>query len=234
MLLDLVRRARQFAEMTSAGQFRRAFSLELARLRGFTTDRAEGEFVDEMFGLHRRFGIEVLGVIERGLQTYKKQLSRGEMAPGSLLTFVVGDQVGPRMEGDSTIEAPAAIAPRSTGPIELTIDAKRGQFSINGRAPIRAKRSTAFLLLLAAYHREDLQAEQSAASFRYVPRPAIEDRLIITAGALGRLVKGLRDRIGKELQALGRASDDRGIVIQSMPWKGYRLNPHIRLVAAAD
>jgi 7-cyano-7-deazaguanine synthase in queuosine biosynthesis len=231
MLFDLVRRARQFADMSDAGQFFKAFPLELARLRGSVAGVSEEELVGEMFQLHRRFGGEVLRVIQQGLQKYKELLSKGQMAPGSLLTFVIGDQKGQGAAGASAIIASRAGSAALAGPIELTIDSARGEFSINRGVPTRGKRSVQFLSLLAEQHRKDLQADRPIEEFEYLSTQLIKSNLGISDEALRRMVERLRNRIAAGLAARDLPSDDRAIVVQSRSWQGYRLNPTIRLVA---
>jgi 7-cyano-7-deazaguanine synthase in queuosine biosynthesis len=219
MLVEFVRSARRFREMSDDG-FLRTFSLEFARLSG-TSD-----FLRGMFALHRRHGDQVVRVLEDGLAQYKQELSKGLMAPGSLLTFVIAEQMETRAPTAAPTPMPAAPSPS----IQLMIDVNRGQFSLNASPPLRGKRSVALLALLAVQHRTDTHAGRRPEMFAYVSKEKLTRALGIADDALRGLVDRLRDRIGRTSAPGGTASDDRELVIQSRQWKGYRLNPAVYLV----
>lgn len=222
MLVALVRRARQYHRMRDADEFFSAFPLELSRLRGALGPANEA--VREMFELHRRFGEEIAIVIEQGLGRYKSQLSRGLMVPGTLLSFVVGEQSGDKPE---TVPVPLR-SPASSSQIELMIDVEAGNYSINGRKPLRGKTSTRFLALLADLHRKD--AHVGGQRVRYLATGKLSRLIPCEPQSLTRLVERLRDRVAAELTGSGIEASRRDAVIQTRKWQGYRLNPSVRLI----
>lgn len=232
MMVNLVQRARQFARMKDAEQFFRDFSLEIARLHGAPGLGSSEQASQDMFLLHQRFGREVIGVIERGIEKHKERLSRGDMPSGSLLPLAVGDQTGnDRAEGPPEPALATAAAVRRQGPIRLMIDEEKGCFSINGQRPMRGKRSVDVLVPLAEQYQTDLRAGDDTASF--VPTAKLLAALRIEEDVLSRRIERLRSRIATALDASGMSGSDRQAVIESKPWHGYRLNPAVRLVRSS-
>lgn len=229
MIVNFVQRVRQFLHMKDAAQFFRDFPLELSRLHGTAALGTTEQAIQSLFALHQRFGRAVVGVIEAGLERYKAPLAHGEIAPSSLLTLVVGDQMGSDRPASAPMTAPIATA--STGPIRLMIDKKRGCLSINGQPPLRGRRSVEVLLILAEQHRADTQAEHGSETFVRTAR--LTAALEIDRDNLSKIIERLRTRIAKALAASGHPGSDRQAVIESKPWGGYRLNPAVRLVAAS-
>jgi 7-cyano-7-deazaguanine synthase in queuosine biosynthesis len=229
MIVNLVQRARQFARMKDAEQFFRDFPLEIARLNGAPALGSSEQVTRDMFLLHQRFGREVIGVIERGIEYYKERLSRGDMPSSSLLPLAVGDQTGnDRAEGPPEPATATAAAVRRQVPIRLMIDEGEGCFSINGRRPMKGRRSVDVLVPLAEQYQIDLRAGDDTASF--VPTAKLLAALHIEEDALSRRIERLRSRISTALEASGMSGSDRQAVIESKQWHGYRLNPAVRLV----
>lgn len=225
MLFDLVRRARQYHQMRDREQFYQAFPLELSRLQGLGGSAEQA--VESMFQLHNRFGDEIVRVIEKGLEHYKPVLAAGRMNPHSLLTLVVGDRTGPSAGNLSRTDELADGARHQQ--IELLIVPKRGQYSINGLDTIRAPMASALLHVLAENHKR--HADQPADKIPYVATSQLERTLRTGRGALRRLVVSLRRRITIELKASGIQNPDHEAVVQSKLWKGYRLNPAVRVIS---
>jgi 7-cyano-7-deazaguanine synthase in queuosine biosynthesis len=229
MIVNFVRRARQFQQMKDVEHFFKSYSLELSRLRGAPTLGSTEAAIQNLFELHQRFGNEVVGAIESGLDRYRDRLARGAMAHGSLLTLVVGDQTQSEPAGGAPTTKRAPFGTADAGPIRLMIDQARGCFSINGQPPLKWRRSVAVLVLLAEQYREDARAEVGTEN--YVPTAKLLTALGMEEDALAHRVERLRNRIAEALKATGHPADDRQAVIQSKKWHGYRLNPAVRLVA---
>lgn len=226
MLVDLVRSARHYSKMSVAG-FMQAYPLELARLNGVPGHGQTEMLVQGMYELHRRHGEQFEKVLEHGIEQHKEALAKGLMAPGSLLTFVVGEQFA-----KSRQTSPHAPAAQSSGSkISLMIDSARNIFRVNNSKEIRGKKSVALLILLAEQHRKDRNADRNPAEFEYLSSRFLTTTLDVDVDALRRRIERLRDRIAAGLTAAGIESVDQDVVIQSKSWNGYRLNPGIRLIA---
>lgn len=229
MIVDLVRSARAFAEMSDAG-FLTKYALELARIRNTYLPSADTTPERQMIDLHRRHGEQVAGVISDGLSKHKVSLARGRMPRGSLLTLVVGDQ-GSDLQDPHRSTQTAATPSEKSDRIQLSIDDVRNRFYVNGVQIGGRKQSVAVLAVLAETHREDRSKDIPAAAFRYASTGELMAQLKIDENALSRRVNRIRDNIANALKAPGAAADDRQSVIESKPWTGYRLHPDIRLVS---
>ena len=228
MAVDFVRNARKFSLM-SVEQFWQAHPLELSRLRGAVALGTLEQAVKGMYDLHKKFGTEVVHVIEQGLENHKAELSKGLIAPKSLLTLVVGDQSG---ADEPTLSAKLKAA-QNVGPdaaVTLMIDRDRGEFSLNSQPPLRGKRSVCLLEMLAEQHRFDTNAGIDPAKFTFVSAQNITKSMDTQDDALRRLVERLRGRISKALTTAGLQDSGRTRVIESKQWSGYRLNPSVRLL----
>ena len=199
----------------------------MARARDSASNGAPVESLRRTFDLHRRHGEQVVRVLRNALEQYKEQLSKGLMAPGSLLTFVVGEQLEV-----ATGRLPFNPGPHPKSPgIQLIIDVARGQFSVNAQPPLRGKSSVTLLEILAAQHRADTQTGRKPEMFAFTSKERLTRELGIEEHALRRQIERLRDRIDGALATIGVVVSDREIVIQSQQRRGYRLNPAVYLVA---
>ena len=229
MLVEMVGRARQFAGMTTIEQFFVLYPLELSRLSSAKSLGSPELAVRSMFDLHRRYGNEVVGVIERGLQTHKQELAKGLMAPASLLTLVVGDQSVSFPAMDKTSRTSKST--KAAHAITLAIDPERGSFAVNGLPPIRSPRGVSVLSLLAEQFHSDISAKRDPARFAYVATAKIVKALAVEENTLRRRIERLRDRIQAALASNEIDIGERDTVIESKSWDGYRLNPStVRLV----
>ena len=78
---------------------------------------------------------------------------------------------------------------------------------------------------LRAQFLADLEARRAPAAFTFVTTQQLTKRFGINAEALRRRILRSRQRIQRELERhLHRTTSDDD-VIESLPWKGYRLNP---------
>jgi 7-cyano-7-deazaguanine synthase in queuosine biosynthesis len=226
MAVDLVRSARSYVSVSDISFFQK-YAGEISRIRGAISPGPDEQIVRNMIDLHRRHGEQITQVIENGLAQYKDALSKGLMAPGSLLTFVVGEQRG---SPDRHPPTPATDE-RAGSELLLVIDTARNTYSVNALPAIEGKASVALLVLLAKQHRKDRTAERKPSDFLYVSTGELTAALDIDDHALRRRVERIRDKISGALAKAGAVSTDREIVIQSRSWDGYRLNPAVRLIA---
>jgi hypothetical protein len=229
MAVDLVRVAQSYVNISNADFFKK-YALEFSRIGGTTRAGTDDKVIRDLIDLHRRHGEQITGVIKAGLVQYKDALSKGLMAPGSLLTFVVGEQQGTLPKPDRRLSKPET-GEGAGSKISLMIDTTRNVYSVNVLPAIEGKASVALLVLLAERYRKDRNAERKLADFAYVSTRELIAALEIDDDALRRRVERIRDKISKALAEAGNATTDREIVIQSMTWGGYRLNPSVSLVA---
>jgi 7-cyano-7-deazaguanine synthase in queuosine biosynthesis len=233
MAIEFVRSARQFLQLNDGG-FLSRFSGELSRVGSLPDLESDDTSVRALFELHRRHGKQVTLVLEDGIDEHKAALSQGTLPPGCLLSCIAGDQYGRRgpPEPEYAHHAPpSAVA----GPdILLAIDQRRDEIIIAGLPPIKSKSGVQLLLLLAKQHRADSEDERAPKNFTFISSPRLEEQLGISNYALRRRVERIRDKIAEAFLDHAGQPVERELIIESIQWQGYRLNPRIRLVALAE
>jgi hypothetical protein len=238
MAESFVRHARELVALTEAG-FVGRFGGHIARAAGSFANLTADEVMQKAVSLHQRHGQAVRSVLEMGFKTYAGALADGSL-PDSCLLRMVGDS-GSRLADAATRDPVETDSPRrlpgdnrdfvSTSEIRLALDRVERQVVIGGIEPIGGRGAFALAAELVGAYEKDRSEGLAPENYHYLRSLHLTKVLSTTEHGLRRRVLRFRRRVADSFArrfGLPLAGD---AVIQNRPWKGYRLNPMIRVLA---
>lgn len=235
MAESFVRHARALAQMNEL-QFLTKFGGQIAR----TTRSFDGLSADEVtrkaIGLHRRHGQGVVSVLDEGFRRHSKELAEGTLPPDSILRIAGGGVPAVKASGPTATQSSAAIphsAVRSSQ-IMLGLDHEHKHVLIAGMEPIVGAATFALLDQLATQFEQDLNAKRSPSHCGYCGTKRLTGELRVDDTTLRRQVTRFRKKVAEAFERRHGLSLSSEAIIESRTWKGYRLNPNIRLVTAEE
>lgn len=232
-----VLRARRMASMSersfvaSYGQIFRA----LDSLPG-----AKPEIISKIYDLHRRYGHDIVKVVNGELKreaTLDAALVRHPASLMAMITSAAGQQpvyADPieREPVPSTYDGSdaATVAPRRT---IVALDRSTHRVIVD---PGIILRGNAFKLIAALADRfeEEVASQKSREAFGYTRRKRLEERLGWSEEQLRQQVLRTRRDLARRVAKATGYTLDAEDVIQSRKWHGYRLNPYIVIVEPAQ
>jgi 7-cyano-7-deazaguanine synthase in queuosine biosynthesis len=238
MAESFVRHAREFVGLTEAGFINR-FGGHVARAAGCFADLTADGVMQKAVLLHQRYGQAVRSVLEMGFKTHARALADGSL-PDSCLLRLIGDS-GSRVADSATRDPTETDSSRRlpgdgrdflrTSEIRLALDRVKRQVVIGGIEPIGGPGAFALAAELVDAYEKDRSEGLAPENYQYLRSLHLTKVLSITEQGLRRRVmrfrKGVADSFARHF-GLPLAGD---AVIQNRHWKGYRLNPTIRVLA---
>ncbi|HEV7253074.1 MAG TPA: hypothetical protein VGN97_08230 [Mesorhizobium sp.] len=193
----------------------------------------------QIFGLHRRHGQEVLDVTNEQLGRYATIAGRRLIAHTSLLGMLE-DRAGPApIYVDPTeTEPPASSIPanpkREPFQVVLAVDEKKVRILFRGGAILRG---SAFELIatLVRLREEDWSAQRRPANYTRKRTKALAEMLATSDQDLRQWVLRARRSLEKQFeQSTGYTLDKNDVIESGDSWDGYYLNPHVVIVQPAQ
>jgi 7-cyano-7-deazaguanine synthase in queuosine biosynthesis len=211
------------------GQVSRAFSC----IGGMSAD----DITKATFSLHQRHAKAVINVLESGFKTQGARLADQTLPQSCLLRIVAGT-------GLKCLDAPIRDptvgygegTPDSrdfgtTSEIQLAVNPAMKEIVIRGIPPVTGHRAFRLLQQLVEGYESDRARGQAPENYGFIPAKTLRSRLSVEDDSLRRCVLRFRRRVATLFErhcGLPLASD---AVIQSKAWRGYRINPAVRVLA---
>ncbi|MBO6716749.1 MAG: 7-cyano-7-deazaguanine synthase [Rhizobiaceae bacterium] len=235
MAEGFVRHARSLARMDDL-QFMATFGGQLARTTRAFERLSADEVSRKAIDLHRRHGQAVVSVLHNGFRRHARELAAGTLPPDSILRIVGG---GAPLAKEARQPVAAACPPNSSphvrsSQIVLGLDHGRREVLIAGMEPITGAATFALLDQLAAQFEQDLKAKRTPSHCGYCGTRRLTSALSVDDTTLRRRVTRFRKRVAEAFDRRHGLSLSSEAVIESATWKGYRLNPAVRLVQADE
>jgi len=191
----------------------------------------------QVFELHRRYGGEVMGVVNEQLKKASAFDSVLTLPATSLLAMInapVGVEISPpnldSVEPPASVQAAADPTPVKDRRLFMAIDAQKRSLLLPEGIEVTGA-SYQLVARLAEQFRIDLAAGKLPAFYDYVTTATLTKHFQISDHTLRQRVLRMRIALREKFAAkTGYVLDDDDIV-QNRQWQGYRLNPYIRLVA---
>ena len=231
---SFVRHARALTAMNDL-DFLGKFGGHLARsafaFDGISADDVTRRAID----LHRRHGQAVVGVLDAAYRRYSKELADGTLPTDCLLRMVAGHV--------PSVKPQPCRAPTRTGipserarssQIMLGLDRERLEVLVAGIPPIRGDGTFALIDQLVHQYVDDQKAQRRPESFRFCLTRKLTGELGVDDATLRRRVTRFRKRIADTFESKHGLSLHQEAVIESRKWRGYQLNPAVRLVAVDE
>jgi 7-cyano-7-deazaguanine synthase in queuosine biosynthesis len=233
MAENFVRHARELVRLSEIG-FLGRFGGHFARVASGFPDLAADRVMENAIRLHQRHGQSVLSVLEYGLKKHALALAHGAL-PASCVLRLVG-----AIEGDSPIgDAAEADQPKGkedardlsrTSEIRLALDVIKMHVVIEGVAPIKGRGSFAVLQALVESHVEDRSDGLAPENHRFVATLQLTKSLGVSELTLRRRVERVRAAVRRRYEEHFGLPIPDDALIQTQRWRGYRLNPDVRVV----
>ena len=242
MAESYVRRALEFRRMTPEA-FLGRYAGEISRAVYAFPGMPPDEVARSAFDLHKRHGDDVHSVLAGGVRRHADGLVSRTLPSTCILRMAVGEYG--RDFDDSPIRPPAIAAsddalqpgPRDfsqSAEIRLALDENTHQVLIRGVPRVKGATTYALFHALVLQRRSDLQAGRAPENYEYMSARSLAPSLMIEEQSLRQIVSRFRrkaanlfvDHLGYPL-----GQDD---IIETRGWKGYRINPDVRLVAATE
>lgn len=196
--------------------------------------------VRSIWELHQRHGQEVISVIDDQLKANASVTAMSELPTSSLLSMVVSPVAKQPAYADPVVSEPTASVQAAADSHDYIT--KRIPFAVDAKTrKVIFEKGLEFgggVYGLIAGLVEDFEADLDAGTFqdqyRFVKAKTLAKRLRIDEQSLRQRVSRSRKKIEESfLQLFGRQLDAADI-IENQEWKGYRLNPYLLLVKAAQ
>ena len=238
MAESYVRHAIELRRLSDKGFFGR-FVGEVSRAASCIDGMSADQVMEATLSLHRRHAKAVVGVLETGFKVYGRRLADQTLPPNCLLRMVAGTGASLR---DTPIRDPIEQASSErifdnrdfgiTSEVYLAVNPKVQQVMIRGIPPLTGRAAYALIEQLVAAYEHDRVLKRAPENHQYVSAKALGSRLSIEDDSLRRCVLRVRRRVANLFErhcGLALADD---AVIQSIAWRGYRINPNVRVVAS--
>jgi 7-cyano-7-deazaguanine synthase in queuosine biosynthesis len=238
MAESFVRHAREFVKMSDVG-FVGRFGGHVARAAGGFPGLAADQVVTQAISLHQRHGQAVMSALELGFKKHARALAEGTL-PGSCILRLVGEgqaPIPPPEIRDPTERESSKRSPLDgrdfgrTSEIRLAVDVAKKRVLIRGIEPIRSPGSFSLVAVLVEAYETDRSERRAPENHRYVKTLNLTQMLRVNDLALRRRVERLRRSVAGSYERCFGLSLGGDAVIQNQPWRGYRLNPLVRVVA---
>lgn len=238
MAESYVRHAIELSRYSDKG-FLGRFVGEISRAASCIDDMSADQVMETTLSLHRRHANAVGGVLETGFKVHGGRLADQTLPPSCLLRMVAGSGAGRR---DTPIRDPIEQAYsqertadhrdfRITSDVCLAVHPEQQQVMIRGIPPLTGQATYALIEQLTVAYERDRALKRAPENHRYIPAKVIQSRLSIQDDSLRRCVLRVRRRVTRlfETHCGLTLADD--AIIQSITWRGYRINPDVRVVA---
>jgi hypothetical protein len=255
--IDLLTGARERAHDRTMAESYVHHALELNSMapRGFLTRFANelsrwsrcfpGMTADEVarlsYDLHRRHAAHVIDALASGIKAHAQALAEQRLPDSCLLrllagTSIIGLQVSRAVE-TTAHQADAGSDHRKldqTLDIEMVLVAVDNHVLFPGVGQIRGGTTFRILDQLIVPYLDDRASQRPINQCRFIQARTIAKAVGITEESLRRRISTFRRNVAALFQeqcGLPLAADS---VIENRNWKGYRINPRIRLVSTAS
>lgn len=187
----------------------------------------------QIFQLHRRYGAEIISVVDMELQKHSTLSAILDLPETSLLALVrspLGGRSG--FVDPSEHEPPAStvaaldMQPVPSRRLHFAVEQNGSSILFDHGVTLRGK-GAALLLRLIDQFNSDLAAGIDKNAYGYVPTNALCDHLHCSEPALRQTVARARRTLETSFEAKTGFRLDRDDVIQNVSWTGYRLNPFL-------
>ncbi len=238
----MVRHALEFRRMNElafVGQYAGELSRASSCYPGTTPDQA----AEQIFDLHRRHGEVVYRVLENGIKTFAGKLVDKTLPASCLLRMAVQGHASafdetlirdPVEARDADAAADDTRDFHRSSEIQMSLDEQARRVVFDGLPPIEGRATYSLLDKLAATHREDTRVGRSPVNYRYTLARVLADVLSIEEATLRRRVSRFRQRIADLFVRHFGFPLAQDAVIETREWKGYRLNPGVRVLALSE
>jgi 7-cyano-7-deazaguanine synthase in queuosine biosynthesis len=234
-----VRRGLEFRRITEFGFISQCIGEVSRGLFAFPDLPAE-EVLTRTFNLHKRHGESVYSVLTEAVRAHASELVSGTLSKDCLLRIAIGEH------GQNFSVAPIEVvsppAPKDGGRINyeqsseiiLAVDESSEQVLIRGLPPIAGKGNYALVSALLVNFLGDRDAGRMPSNFRYTSSRRLAAELSVGEHTLRRRVSRFRKLAAQLCEEYLGFPLMQDAIIESKGWQGYRLNPNIRAVAAAE
>jgi 7-cyano-7-deazaguanine synthase in queuosine biosynthesis len=234
---SFVRHALELQTLTEEGFIRR-FAGEIGRAAGYVPRLSADEVAQNMLHLHRRHAGAVRNVLEDGYHKHAAQLAAGTLPPTSLLRLAAGPH---GISNPAAFEIAVEGVPpvdlrefRRTSEIRLALDSTGRRIVVGGVGPIEGPAIFILLRRLVAEFDKDRAHRRAPENHTYLPAKALAHELGMDEASLRRGIFRVRKRVADAfVESAGLVLTDDAL-IESRPWKGYRLNPAVVLVSPSE
>jgi hypothetical protein len=194
--------------------------------------------------MHKRHGESVHDIFVRATEQWAEALVDKSL-PDSCLLRMVHDSPDIKVD-DAPIISPRPlefagegkgqdVEPSGGSEILLAVDDVKKWVLIDGIAPIKGSTDYRVMSVLVRAYVEDRDAGRLPASYRTVPTKDLAEEASQSGDpAVRKVVSRLRERINREFEQLYGTKLSPTSVIENVGRNGYRINPAVRVVAAAE
>lgn len=189
------------------------------------------------FELHRRYGQEVLGVVDAELRKHAAFSTAQKLAPTSLIAMinspvgVTSPYVDPiEIEPAAAEQAAADPHPISHPRFVLAVDMKRKRVQF-AQGPSIKGAGFALIARLVDQFKKDLCDGKPPEKYSFVRTGTLLQEFAIEEHSLLQRVHRCRDSLKQQFERSMDYMLDEQDIIQSHRWRGYRLNPYLLLVS---
>ncbi len=234
MAVAFVRHALELGDLT-VKTFLDRYGGELTRaissIRGMTANEVAHATLD----LHHRHASAVRSVLEEGYRRHANELASRNLPSTCILRMVAGPEgvVAPTVQPLDQSE-PHPLDARDftrTSRIRIALDLQKKRVLVDGLPPVEGATSFAVLEALIATSEDDRGERRAPENFTYIDTRKLASVAGLDEASLRRCIYRIRRRQASACEASAGMPLSAGALIENHPWKGYRLNPAVLILA---
>jgi hypothetical protein len=236
-----VKSAIEIRQMTDQG-FLGRFAGEMSRAIRYLPDSADDN-ARQIIDLHKRHANAVFSVMRNAVQAHAADLLARTLPPNSLLMMAIsrdgrlGLTADPQLiniEGPEPPEAEVTIDYSRSSEIRIAIDRPNKQVLVAEFPALKGEKTFELVNILLGIYIEDRSRGRAPENYQYINGKQLAGQLKIEDSSLRRLVSRIRKKVFEEFQTRYGLPLSEGALIENAPWKGYRLNPAVRVLDPSE
>jgi 7-cyano-7-deazaguanine synthase in queuosine biosynthesis len=237
MAESYVRHALELHGITPAG-FLTRFANEIARWSRCFPGMNADEVAEHSHDLHRRHAANVVKVMEWGIKEHARALAEQQLPESCLLRVITGSAIArlelPRQPLGTTAAGPGPSFDHrnfdQTLDIEMRLAGDGRHVAFPGAGQISSPKIWHLLEQLIEPYVQDRRMFRSIKECRFTPARSLAKALSVTEESLRRQISRFRRTVATLFEEQCGLSLPADSVIETRNWKGYRLNPRVRIL----
>lgn len=237
MAESFVRHALELQDLSERDLMTR-FGLAVSRAVSCVPGMSGVEIARAILELHRRHADSVRSVLEGGFRRHASDLASQKLPATCILRLVAGPGgivlPAARQEDEPERPSPDVRDLERSSQIRLALDPTTHQVLIDGMPPLEGGANFVLVEMLANACESDRQKHLAPENHTFLAAGDLAKRLGMVEASLRRCIYRVRRRIADAFETHAGIPLSAHALIENQPWKGYRLNPHVLILAPSE
>lgn len=233
---SFVRHALELTQMNERN-FVSRFAGELTRAANCVRGMSADAVVQAAFQMHQRHGRSVISILKAGYGFYGLHLATEALPSNSILRLVAssgGVVLPPHRQDRPKSDDDATTNFQLSSRVRLAIDVRNRTLLVDGLPPLSGAATFDLVHALVSRRNDEIDRRRAPENYEYLRAKMLAADLGIMEETLRRRVLRARKVLAREFEKCAGLTLPGDAVIESVAWKGYRLNPSVVILASDE